>query len=130
LAFKVLYEVDLTNHPPAEVLARHIELDGDAPEAIEYARTLVGGVLRHRLELDRTIQRHAPAFPVSQLAATDRTILRLGLYEAVHQAEDVPPKVAVNEAIELAKAYGGESSPRFVNGALGSMVIGSSHDIG
>jgi N utilization substance protein B len=87
-----------------------------------YARELVGGVLRERPELDRIIQERAPTWPLRQMAATDRTILRLGLYECRYKRGIVPVKVAINEAIELAKLYGGESSPRFVNGVLGQLA--------
>ncbi len=122
LAFKVLYEVDLTRHPPREVLERLTLAEPVEPEVAEYARDLVGGVLRHRRELDETIQEYAPSWPLRQMAAVDRTILRLGLYECRHKHGMVPLKVAINEAIELAKLYGGESSPRFVNGVLGRLV--------
>jgi N utilization substance protein B len=137
LAFQVLYEMDVAHHAPGSVLQRF--LDGDAeqpfdpdnaevvqgnvtPEAAEYARDLISGVLRHREEIDQVIQERAPAWPLRQMSAVDRTILRLGLYECCHQHGMVPVKVAINEAIELAKLFGSESLPRFVNGVLGSVV--------
>lgn len=122
LAFKVLYEVDVAHHPPRGVLER---LEAEEPtdsRVAAYARELVGGVLRERPELDRIIQERAPTWPLRQMAATDRTILRLGLYECRYKRGIVPVKVAINEAIELAKLYGGESSPRFVNGVLGQLA--------
>ena len=122
LAFKVLYEVDVARHPPGEVLERLLQAETVDPKVAAYARELIGGVLRHRGELDGTIQEHAPAWPLRQMAAVDRTILRLGLYESRHSHGMVPLKVAINEAIELAKLYGGESSPRFVNGVLGRLA--------
>jgi len=137
LAFQVLYEVDLAHHAPAPVLARLVDGEltrvGDPddyeyvhgpldPEAATYARELIAGVLRHREELDREIQQRAPAWPLRQMSAVDRTILRLGLYECRFQHGIVPVKVAINEAIELAKLFGSESLPRFVNGVLGSAV--------
>ena len=122
LAFKVLYEVDVAHHPPSEVLERLLRADATDRKVEAYARELIGGVLRHRKELDETIQEYAPARPLRQMAAVDRTILRLGLYESRHGRGMVPVKVAINEAIELAKLYGGESSPRFVNGVLGRLA--------
>jgi N utilization substance protein B len=122
LAFKVLYEVDVARHPPGEVLERLLGAEPAEPKVAAYARELIGGVLRERRELDRTIQERAPSWPLRQMAAVDRTILRLGLYECLYKRGIVPVKVAINEAIELAKLYGGDSSPRFVNGVLGRLA--------
>ena len=97
-----------------------------APDVESYARELIGGILRHREEIDREIQQRAPAWPLRQMSAVDRTILRLGLYECRFQHGIVPVKVAINEAIELAKLFGSESLPRFVNGVLGSAVASES----
>jgi N utilization substance protein B len=141
LAFQVLYEVDLAHHQPGGVLGRFASMDlgltGDADDLeyvhgpfeadVEaYARELIGGVLRRREELDREIQQRAPAWPLRQMSAVDRSILRLGLYECRFQHGIVPVKVAINEAIELAKLFGSESLPRFVNGVLGSAVASES----
>ena len=122
LAFQVLYEADVARHAPGEVLERLLESERPAPDVAAYARELIGGVLRHRQELDSKIQERATAWPLRQMAAVDRTVLRLGLYEALHQHGIVPVRVALNEAIELAKLYGGDSSPRFVNGVLGRII--------
>jgi N utilization substance protein B len=137
LAFQVLYEMDVAHHAPGSVLQRFLDgytdqpFDPDnaeyvhgtvAPETSAYAHDLVSGVLRHREEIDRVIQERAPAWPLRQMSAVDRTILRLGLYECCHQHGMVPVKVAINEAIELAKLFGSESLPRFVNGVLGSVI--------
>jgi N utilization substance protein B len=137
----VLYEMDVAHHAPGTVLQRLLEPDlglqydpdnteyvhgAVAPESVEYARELISGVLRHREEIDRVIQEKAPAWPLRQMSAVDRTILRLGLYECCHQHGMVPVKVAINEAIELAKLFGSESLPRFVNGVLGSVVASQS----
>ena len=140
LAFQVLYEVDVAHHAPATVLERLLgeEVSSAAtfadvdetgsvigrvpPEGVEYARDLIGGVLRHRAEIDRVIQERAPAWPLRQMSAVDRTVLRLGLYECCYQHGMVPIKVAINEAIEVAKLFGSDSLPRFVNGVLGSVV--------
>jgi N utilization substance protein B len=141
LAFQVLYEVDLAHHQPGGVLQRFSTMDlgltadlddleyvhGPLAPAVEsYARELIGGILRHREELDREIEQRAPAWPLRQMSAVDRTILRLGLYECRFQHGIVPVKVAINEAIELAKLFGSESLPRFVNGVLGSAVASES----
>ncbi len=122
LAFKVLYEVDLAHHAPSAVFQRRLAEEPVDSQAVEYGRDLIDGVLRERAELDAIIQQRAPTWPLRQMAAVDRTILRLGLYEALHQRGIVPLKVAINEAIELAKLFGGESSPRFVNGVLGHLA--------
>lgn len=142
LAFQVLYEMDLAHHAPGDVLARFSEmataaaLDSDdreyvhgplAPDVVAYARDLLSGILRHREALDAEIQRRAPAWPLRQMSVVDRTILRLGLYECRYQHGIVPVKVAINEAIELAKLFGSESLPRFVNGVLGSAVASESN---
>lgn len=119
LAFEVLYEVDVAHHRAAEVLERRQAAVQADQETATYARSLISGVLSKRQELDAIIQRLASAWPLDQMAAVDRTILRLGLFESQFQRDKVPLKVAINEAIELAKLYGGESSPRFVNGVLG-----------
>jgi N utilization substance protein B len=122
LAFQVLYEADVARHAPGEVLERLLASERPAPDVAAYARELIGGVLRHRQELDTKIQERATAWPLRQMAAVDRTVLRLGLYESLHQHGIVPVRVALNEAIELAKLYGGDSSPRFVNGVLGRII--------
>jgi N utilization substance protein B len=142
LAFQVLYEVDLAHHQPAPVLTRLAEGEltrvGDPDdyeyvhgpldaEVSAYARELIAGVLRHREELDTEIQQRAPAWPLRQMSSVDRTILRTGLYECRFQHGIVPIKVAINEAIELAKLFGSESLPRFVNGVLGSAVASESN---
>jgi N utilization substance protein B len=142
LAFQVLYEVDLAHHAPGGVLTRLVDADLTLstdlddreyvhgpldPEVSQYARDLIGGILRHREELDREIQQRAPAWPLRQMSAIDRTILRLGLYECRFQHGIVPVKVAINEAIELAKLFGSESLPRFVNGVLGSAIASESN---
>jgi N utilization substance protein B len=140
LAFLVLYEVDVAHHAPAAVLQRLLDEEASGagassdpdeiggvvgpvpPDGVEYARDLIGGVLRHREEIDRVIQERAPAWPLRQMSAVDRTVLRLGLYECCYQHGMVPIKVAINEAIEVAKLFGSDSLPRFVNGVLGSVV--------
>jgi N utilization substance protein B len=141
LAFQVLYETDLAHHQPGAVLGRFAATDPGfpadledldyvhgplAPDVESYARELIGGILRNRAALDTEIQQRAPAWPLRQMSSVDRTILRLGLYECRFQHGIVPVKVAINEAIELAKLFGSESLPRFVNGVLGSAVASES----
>jgi len=127
LAFQTLYETDLSGHPPAEVLQRLVgEIHAD-PSVTHYAHRLVTGVVEHRREIDAWIKRFAPAWPIAQMSAVDRNLLRLGIYEAVINSSTIPVGVAINEAIELAKLYGSESSSRFVNGVLGRVVAESTH---
>jgi transcription antitermination protein NusB len=127
LALETLYETDLAGHRPGEVLVRRTTDLQPSAQVEEYARELLNGVLQHRRELDAIIQERAPAWPVEQMAAIDRNILRLGLFECLHNRDTVPLRVAINEAIELAKLYGGDSSARFVNGVIGR-VVGSTPD--
>jgi N utilization substance protein B len=122
LAFQTLYEMDVSRHRPGEVLQRLIVDEGAQPEVGEFARELVTGVLRHRAEIDELLQQNAPAFPLAQMSPVDRNILRIGIYESLYTSEQVPLRVAVNEAVELAKRYGSENASRFVNGVLGSLV--------
>lgn len=121
LALQALYEIDLVQHPPSEVMH---ELFGTLPEsnprAEEYARALVSGIVAVVAQLDSYIQSHAPEWPLDQVAVIDRNVLRIALYEFT--VGKVPVKVAINEAVELAKEYGADASPRFVNGVLGALV--------
>ena len=121
LALQVLYEVDVTGHPWRPALEHHGEQLRSSSAAVALAEQCILGVLEHQLELDQLIHRLAPAWPVAQLAVVDRNILRLALYE-LRVAATEPPKAIVNEAVELAKTYGGETSSRFVNGVLGSVL--------
>ncbi|MFW6150191.1 MAG: transcription antitermination factor NusB [Chloroflexota bacterium] len=120
-ALQTLYELALTNHHREEVLRRVSDEERLSPEASEFTRQLVQGVLQHGKRLDRIIGRFAPAFPVQHMSTIDRTVLQLGIYELLY-SRDTPMKVAINEAIELAKLFGGDSSPRLVNGVLGSVA--------
>ena len=120
-ALKTLFEVDSVGHPPDEILDRQLQ-DPPLPEdAAQFARELVRGVLEHRQRLDEIIRKNARAWPLEQVAAVDRSILRLAIYEIVIDNK-VPMRAAINEAVELAKEFGGEASPKFVNGVLGSVA--------
>ena len=120
-ALQVLYEADAVNRDPLEVLARRLEDEPLSGSGKAFARRLVGGVLENREELDKIIATFAPSWPLGQMAIVDRNVLRMAVYELMFGGE-TPPRVAINEAVELAKAFGSESSPKFVNGVLGSVM--------
>src|SRR5215510_1896292 len=121
LALQVLYEVDIANHPAADVFKSRLEDTPLTDELAEFARQIIFGILPMAHELDQLIAKYAPEWPLDQIAAIDRNILRMALWEfAVFH--ETPIKVAINEAVELAKQYGSDSAPRFVNGVLGSLA--------
>ncbi|MCS7276334.1 MAG: transcription antitermination factor NusB [Dehalococcoidia bacterium] len=122
LAFMALYEADMAGHDPQRVLDRLLAETPLDEENAQFARDLVDGVLAHRAEIDRLIQRKAPAWPLEQLSPVDRNLLRLAIYEVLFDNR-VPVRAAINEAVELAKKFGSDSSPRFVNGVLGSVSL-------
>ena len=104
------------------ILEHMIKEFGEGLDEPEFILQLVKGTLEHVEEIDAIIVRAAPQWPIDQIAMVDRNVLRLGLYELMWgDREAVPPKVAINEAIELAKSFGGESSGRFINGVLGTV---------
>lgn len=120
LSLQILYEVDVTDHPVEEVVAR-TTAEQELPDPVsKHVGRLVRGVLAHRDSIDPYIAAAAPAFPVHQLASVDRNVLRQAIFELLHEP-DVPVKAAINEAVELAKHFGGDSSGRFVNGVLGTV---------
>jgi N utilization substance protein B len=121
IALQILYELDCTHHQAKEVLARLVYDESIDESTYVFIEALVGGVQTYQRQIDSIIEQYAPAFPVAQLAPIDRTILRIGLYEIVF-APEVSVKVSINEAVELAKTFGGESSPRLVNGVLGAVA--------
>ena len=121
IAIQALYELDLTNHSPAAVLERRIEDEAFPPKGVPFVRNLVLGVLGHKAYLDGIIQRFAPEWPIEQMAPIDRNVLRIALFEFSVDGQ-TPVKVAINEAVELAKLFGSDSAPRFVNGVLGSLA--------
>jgi transcription antitermination protein NusB len=121
LALQVLYEVDMANHPPADIYRLRLEEYPLSDDLSEFARQIIFGVLPLTTTLDQIIAKYAPEWPLDQIAAIDRNILRMALWEfAVYH--DTPIKVAINEAVELAKQYGSDSAPRFVNGVLGALA--------
>lgn len=120
-ALQALFELEFAANQPDSILERTVQEKGLIDESAEFAAELVNGVINKRQFLDDIIASFAPAFPVVQLAPMDRNILRLALYEIMVQ-QSAPPKVAVNEAVELAKEFGSETSPKFINGVLGSVI--------
>ncbi len=121
-ALQTLYELDCTKHEVEEALARLRAVETLAQETFAFTEELVKGVVRSKSELDALIKRFAPAFPAEQMSIVDRNILRLAIFEILF-SDKTPFKVAINEAIELAKSFGSDSSPRFINGVLGSITI-------
>jgi N utilization substance protein B len=118
LALQVLYEVDLTDHEADDAMARAFtEHEPLTDDVRAHVRTLVHGVLEHRDAIDPRIASAAPARALAEQAAIERNVLRLATYELLYEP-DVPPKVAINEGVELAKRFGGENSGRFINGVL------------
>ena len=122
IALQALFELDTVGHPPEETIARHLETAPASREVEQFARELVEGVIANRNKIDQVISDTAPAWPLDQVAAIDRNILRLAIYEILIDNK-VPMRAAINEAVELAKEYGGESSPKFINGVLGSVSV-------
>jgi N utilization substance protein B len=122
LALQALYEVDITNHSPADVFKARLEENSLSDELAEFARQIIFGVLPLIKTLDQIIAEYAPEWPLDQIAAIDRNILRIACWEFAAPDGETPIKVAINEAVELAKLYGSDSAPRFVNGVLGSLA--------
>ncbi len=121
IALQVLYEYDMTGHSLGESLEARFSEEPLEEQLEQFARDIVTGVTPMVSKLDSVITAHAPEWPLDQVAVIDRNILRIALWEfAVEKC--TPVKVAINEAIELAKVYGSDSSSRFVNGVLGSLV--------
>ncbi len=120
IALQALYEVDTTQHVVEEVLGRLLAEEDLSEDNSAFVRQLVNQAVQHREEVDHNIQRFAPAWPIGQIAVIDRNILRLAISEILFDNR-VIVKVAINEAVELAKKFGGENSSKFVNGVLGSI---------
>ena len=121
LALQALFEIDMTDHPVGEVIDERLrEAAQLSARGREYSRSLVLGVLQYREILDAHIQSQASEWPLGQIATVDRNLLRMALYEFT--IGGVPFKVAINEAVEIAKRFGSDSASRFVNGVLGALV--------
>lgn len=119
-ALKVLFQVDLGKVPWQSALSHMVEMDGLEGHDLEFLKTLVTGTVSNLEDIDAVISKRAVDWKLDRMLSTDRNILRLATFELLHS--DVPPGVTVNEAVELAKAYGDENSGRFVNGILGNVV--------
>ena len=124
VVLQVLYEADSVRRDATLVLERMAKEEHLSASAQTFASDVVKGVLENREKIDDTITTFAPTWPIGQMAIVDRNILRMAICELM--LGETPPKVAINEAVELAKAFGSDSSPRFVNGVLGSVMKGSS----
>ena len=118
--FQALYEIDSTGHNADDVVSRLLADKGLSEENNAFVRQQVSGVIRNKQELDENIKRFAPAWPINQLPAVDRNILRLAIFELLIDNK-VPISITINEAVELAKKFGSDSSARFVNGVLSSV---------
>ena len=129
LSLQVLYEVDLTGHSWPKALKNQCSRlpklqKTDVSDVVE---SLVAGTLKHIEEIDKLIAHLAPLYPITQLSVVDRNLLRMALYELKY-VDATPPKVAISEAVALARSYGGDASYRFINGVLGSALEAMSPD--
>ncbi|HAF61260.1 MAG TPA: transcription antitermination factor NusB [Anaerolineaceae bacterium] len=120
LALQVLYEYDLSGHPAGEVLMNRLQENPEDEGMVAFAREIINGVIPLSEKLDGLIAENAPEWPLDQISSIDKNIIRIALWEFA-VSKITPIKVAINEAVELAKVYGSDSSPRFVNGVLGSL---------
>ncbi|MBU4082582.1 transcription antitermination factor NusB [Patescibacteria group bacterium] len=125
IAMQSLYEWDFKGKNDSklkEFVERNIEEFGPGLEDCDFVWQIINGVVKNIAKLDKIIEKSAPEWPIDQITIVDRNVLRIGLYELLFgNREEVPPKVAINEAIELAKSFGGESSGKFINGVLGTV---------
>jgi N utilization substance protein B len=120
-ALQVLCEIDSVEHDPSEVIERRVIEGSFSRTSEDFLRSLFNGVIKKREEIDKMISEFAPSWPMGQMATVDRNLLRMAIYEMV-MSDETPPKVAINEAVELAKVFGSDSSSKFVNGVLGSVM--------
>ncbi len=124
IALQSLYEWDFYKQEKdlEEIIARNLQEFGPGIDEPDFLWRLIHGIIEHMQEIDAIIEKAAPEWPLEQIAIIDRNVLRIGLYELLYaDRNEVPPKVAINEAIEVAKNYGGMNSPKFVNGVLGTV---------
>jgi transcription antitermination protein NusB len=121
VTLETMYEYDIAGHPVGEVLQRRLQDNPMDNAGVEFASQLVTGVISYLSEIDKLIAHYAPEWPLDQMAVIDRNILRVAIYEFLVLGE-TPVKVAINEAVELAKLYASDSAPRFINGVLGSLA--------
>ena len=122
IALQALYEIDITGHPAELVITERLSESPLEDNLSDFARNIVFGIQPLIKEIDQIIAKHAPEWPLDQVATIDRNIMRIALWE-IAVSNQTPLKVAINEAVELGKIYGSESTPRFVNGVLGSLAL-------
>lgn len=125
VALQTLYEYEFRISVEAdvavdEILERNVGRYESAIDDTKFVSDLVKGVIKEQDDLDAKLQPIAPGWPIDQIARIDRNVLRIGLFELLHRADTVPPKVAINEAVELAKSFGSDNSSKFINGVLGT----------
>lgn len=126
VALQTLYEFEFRKEvrddtvDQVDILTRNLEKYESSVDDVDFVKNLVSGVLNRVAELDELLRPLAPEWPLEQIARIDRAVLRIGLYELMFSEESVPPKVVINEAVELAKAFGSDNSGKFVNGVLGT----------
>jgi len=120
VAFQALFEIDAVDHDPEKVISGLLASEKLAEDNISFIRELVSGVLVNETEIDNYIKEYAPAWPIQQLSVADRNIMRLAIFEIMFD-NVTPVKVAIDEAVELAKSFGGNHSSKFINGVLGSI---------
>lgn len=121
IALQVLYEVDSVEHAADEVMQRRLTAQNAERKVVQYVRKLIQSAVEHRKQLDALIQQYAPEWPLDQVAIVDRNILRIAILEFA-VLHTVPVGVAIDQAVELAKLFGADSAPRFVNGVLGTLA--------
>ena len=121
VALQVLCEVDSVGHSPKSALKTRLDAEPLSPSGERYAQVIIDGVLENLEEIDTIITALAVSWPINQMAIVDKNLLRMAIYE-LRMGGEVPPKVAINEAVELAKVFGSDSAPKFVNGVLGSVM--------
>jgi len=121
VTLETLYEFDIVGHPVGEVLNRRLQEQPMENSGVVFTSYLITGVLDHLDHIDILIARYAPEWPLDQMAVIDRNILRIAIFEFLVSGK-TPVKVAINEAVELAKTYGSDSAPRFINGVLGTLA--------
>lgn len=120
IALQTLYEFDTAGHDARAVMERLLAQEKPTEDNAAFVAELVDGVIQNKEQIDENIRKFAPAWPLEQIPVVDRNILRLAIFEILSDNK-VPIKVAINEAVELAKDFGGDNSPRFINGVLGSV---------
>jgi len=125
IVMQSLYEWDFYGQKPGsldKIIDRNLQDFGPGLEDTTFVKALAAGVVKHLPDLDKIIEKAAPEWPIPQIPLVDRNVLRIGLYELLYSnQEEVPPKVAINEAIELAKSFSGQTSGKFINGVLGTI---------